>query len=191
MAAKKAWRAVLAVFILALAGCGQADEPPRAVTATPAAAASAKTNATMPKLCGATRPAQRDPFPYNRDAARRDRIVDAGRTAGESRGYDGGHASFEGLDAAGLATLIEANFIDPHERHNGAPSSWDILQFLCRHAEVRANGYVIGLDRPDYRTSIDDISAWTVTPALRAEAEEFCVDAEESTFEEHLECFWD
>ena len=145
----------------------------------------------MPKLCGAPRPAERDPFPYNRDAARRDRIVDAGRVAGETQGYDSDYAGFEDLDAAGLATLIEADFIDPHERHNAAPSVWDILQFLCRHADVRANGYVIGLGRPDYRTSIDDISALTITPALRADAEKFCVDADESVLDQHLECFWD
>jgi hypothetical protein len=90
------------VFVLALAGCGNADQPRRPVTATPAATPSA----TMPKLCGATRPAERDPFPDNRDAARRDRIVDAGRVAGESHGYQGGLASFEDLDAADLAMLI-------------------------------------------------------------------------------------
>ena len=48
----------------------------------------------------------------------------------------------------------------PHNKQNAAPTTWEIIQLLCRH--------------PD-----------------RADAEKFCVDADEVELADHLECFWD
>lgn len=87
--------------------------------------------------------------------------------------------------------LIESRYLDPYDRQNAAPTAWEIFQFQCRHPEVSANGYVTSQARPDYRTTLDDISASTVTAALRGDAETFCAEADESIIEEHLECFWD
>ncbi|GGM55624.1 hypothetical protein ACFFX1_08125 [Dactylosporangium sucinum] len=138
-----------------------------------------------PALCDATQPVEVSPFEYNRDATRRDKALGVGR------GYTGGIASFEGVDAARLAWLLDQRYIDPYERQNEAPTVWEIFQFLCGHPTVRAAGYVVTPDRVDYRTSIEDISASSIDATLRPDAERFCADAEGKTFDGHLECFWD
>jgi hypothetical protein len=150
---------------------------------------STPTAASNPALCEAPQPAELVPFPFNKAAARRDWLVDAGRDP-DSPGYTGGIATFFDVDAEKLAMLIEEKFVDPYERLNEAPSVWEIFRFLCTHPTVRASGYVVSLDRPDYRTSIDDLYAPDIDAALRADAEEFCIDAE-ATFDGQLECFWD
>jgi hypothetical protein len=140
--------------------------------------------AVNPDLCKASGPAEQTPFAYNQDAASRDRLVNA------QLPYLGGIASFYDLDVHHLATLIEEHHIDPHERHNAAPTVWEIFTFMCGHPTVRASGYVVSLDRPDYRTSIDDVAAPSIDAALRADARQLCADAQ-TTFDGHLECFWD
>jgi len=105
--------------------------------------------------------------------------------------YVGGAAHFDNLDAAGLAALIVARFIDPHERQNAAPTAWEIFQFLCRHPQARAMGYVISIDRPDYRTSIETVYADQIDAELRADATKFCAEADQMTTDDRLECFWD
>ena len=192
--------ATAVAVVLASGGCGvprpALNQPasPSAST-TPGAVSVAVTTASAsvvadgPPLCSAPRPAQLTPFPFNRDAARRDAMVGAGLSPIQ-KGYVGGVADFYGIDAQGLAVLIEEKFIDPYDRQNSAPTVWDIFQFLCRHPRVTASGYVVSLDRPDYRTSIDDIAAPGMDAELRADAQAFCVDAE-TEFEGHLECFWD
>lgn len=140
-------------------------------------------------MCAAPKPARRVPFPFNRDAKRRHGMIGVGPTGGPPE-YAGGVARFYELDAHGLASLIEADFIDPHEAHNAAPTGWDILRFLCRHPQVRAAGYVVSPDRPDYRTSLDTVYAPDIDPGLATAARAFCVDAETAQ-DEHLECFWD
>lgn len=52
-------------------------------------------------------------------------------------------------------------------------------------------GYVISMDRPDYRTSLETVYAEKIDASLRADAMTFCVDADAVTFDDHLECFWD
>jgi hypothetical protein len=103
----------------------------------------------------------------------------------------GGAAHFDNLDSTGLAALIEARFIDPYEQQDLAPTTWQIFQFLCHHPQVRAMGYVISIDRPDYRTSLETVYANEIDTDLRTDAEKFCVDADEVTTDGQLECFWD
>ena len=52
-------------------------------------------------------------------------------------------------------------------------------------------GYVISIDRPDYRTSLETVYASEIDADLRTDAEKFCVDTDEMTTDDHLECFWD
>jgi len=144
-----------------------------------------------PALCESPEPARRDPFPFNRDAARRDRMLHFYDTGAGVGRYSGGTAHFTDLDSTGLAALIEARFIDPYDQQNAAPTVWKIFQFLCRHPQVRAMGYVVSIDRPDYRTSLEAVYANEVDSDLRADAEKFCVDADEVAIDDRLECFWD
>ena len=75
-------------------------------------------------------------------------------------------------------------------RHNESPLMWEIFQFMCEHPTVQASGYVISIDREDYRTTLDDISAESLTAELRTDATTFCATAE-TEMASSLECFWD
>jgi hypothetical protein len=191
--------AAVCSMLPALSGCGIGDATgsglPAAAAAGsgPASAPAATSAAARPALCDGRKPAPRDPFPFNRDATRRDGMLhfyDAGGDPGGER-YVGGTAFFDSLDSATLAALIEARFIDPYDRQNAAPTAWEILGFLCRHPQVRAMGYVTSIERPDYRTSLETVYAGEIDAELRADALKFCVDAEGLATDDHLECFWD
>ena len=180
---------------MALVGCGNGRAAGSALPAAaasssgPAAPREATPTVANPALCASREPAPRDPFPFNRDAARRDGMLHFYDPGGER--YAGGAAHFDDLDSTGLAALLEARFIDPHEGQNAAPTAWEIFQFLCRHPQARAMGYVISIERPDYRTSLETVYAEQIDADLRTDAGKFCVDADEVTTDDHLECFWD
>ncbi|MET8082609.1 hypothetical protein [Micromonospora sp. NPDC005237] len=139
-----------------------------------------------PPLCDGPTPAEVDEFRFNRDAGRRDLLVGIEPTT-----YQGGIASFDDLDAGGLAELLGSRFVDPYDRQNAAPTVWEIFRFLCAHPEVRAAGYVVSADRDDYRTSIESIYASRVDAALSADAAAFCTEADAVVLDGQLECFWD
>jgi hypothetical protein len=147
--------------------------------------------AIRPDLCDADRPAARDPFPFNRDAARRDSLLPFLDLLGNGETFTGGAGFFGPLDAAGLATLFDERWLDPDDRQNAAPSAWDIFQFVCDHPGTHAQGYAVSPDREDYRVSLETVWAPEIDDALRADAVEFCVDADAVETSDHLECFWD
>jgi hypothetical protein len=177
---------------LGLAGCQNYHAsapalPAVASSSSPTTAGAASSSTGRPTLCDSRKPASRDPFPFNRDAARRDGMLHF--YLGDE--YSGGTKHFNDLDSTGLAALIKARFIDPYDRQNAAPTAWEIFQFLCSHPQVRTMGYVVSVDRPDYRTSLETVYAEHIDAALRSDAEKFCVDAEALVTDDHLECFWD
>jgi hypothetical protein len=178
---------------LGLAGCQNYRAsvpalPAVALSSSPTTAGAAWSSMGRPTLCDSRKPESRDPFPFNRDAARRDGMLHF--YLGDE--YSGGTRYFNGLDSTGLAALIKARFIDPDGRQNAAPTAWgEIFQFLCSHPQVRTMGYVVSVDRPDYRTSLETVYSEHIDAALRSDAEKFCVDAEAVVTDDHLECFWD
>ena len=105
--------------------------------------------------------------------------------------YVGGAASFYGIDVDTVAELLTDRYVDPYEYQNEAPTIWEIFKFMCRFPEVQASGYVISIDRPDYRTSLDDISVDVSTTSQQNEVLTFCADAETDMQDGGLECFWD
>jgi len=161
-----------------------------ATTAEAVAPAATGPAPAPPSLCRGPKPRESHPFPYNRDSARRDRLLHF-VSQFDGATYSGGMASVDDLDATMLATLIEAKFIDPYERQNASPTVWEIFRFLCRHPQVSAGGYAISPDRPDYRMSIDSIYGGEVNAEMRAEAETFCREAEGVEMDSRFECFWD
>jgi len=160
-----------------------------ATTRTLPASAVASGAPQLPRAqCGGPRPAGVDPFPFNRAASERDRVVGIS-DAGDYEA--GGVAHFDGLDATGLAVLLEERFVDPDDRQNASPTVWEIFRFLCSHPTVRAAGYVVSPDREDYRTSIEAIKAPAIDAHLRADARAFCTDTDGLELGDSLECFWD
>nr|BFE59377.1 hypothetical protein GCM10020063_039030 [Dactylosporangium thailandense] len=176
------------VLLVLLAGCAAPPMAPGGVPGAPTTGVPSVAPVAVsadPAACTAPQPARADPFPFNRDAARRDAVLGVGGT------YLGGVESFENLDATKLGWLIAERYADPYDTQNAAPSVWEIFRFLCAHPKVRAAGYVVSIERDDYRTSIEDIYASAPDATLKADARAFCAEADESTFDGRLECFWD
>ncbi|AEV85388.1 hypothetical protein ACWT_4368 [Actinoplanes sp. SE50] len=164
---------------------------PGAGTATVAAVAVSTGAPVRPALCDAARPAPRDPFPFNPDAAGRDRLLPFVDLLGNGATFTGGAGYFGPLDAAGLAALLDGKWLDPDDRQNAAPSAWDIFRFVCDHPGTHAQGYAVSPDRDDYRVSLETVWAPRIDDALRADATRFCADADAIETSDHLECFWD
>jgi hypothetical protein len=189
-----ALRAVsVGALLFALTGC-VAGVPANEVLPLPSGAPgylpppTSSVSVGAPALCTSPEPPPLDPFPYNRDSVRRDRLVGVA----PNDPYLGGIAYFYDADANDVAALIDAKFVNPYESQNEAPTVWEIFQLQCRYPQVLASGYVVSPDRPDYRTSIDDIHADRSVTMLREPAREFCADAEDMDFTvESFECFWD
>jgi hypothetical protein len=192
------------IAVLALGGCTRtvARDSPSAVPSPTSQAANAPSSpptsgpaATVSPslaLCNAREPAPTEPFPFNRDDQARDALV---RTAQQmsvpgSMTYAGGIAEFYGIDVATVAQLIADRYLDPYDRQNDAPTAWQILRFMCLHPTVYASGYVVSIDRDDYRTTLDDIAADDLTPELRTAATAFCTNGD-NEMDSGLECFWD
>ncbi|MFD1374096.1 hypothetical protein [Actinoplanes sichuanensis] len=164
---------------------------PAVVAADPAGTTVHTSAPARPALCDAERPVARDPFPYNRDAAARDRLLPFLDLLGNGETFTGGAGFFGPMDAAGLAELLDGEWLDPDDRQNLAPSAWDIFQFVCDHPGTHAQGYAISPDREDYRISLETIWAPEIDDALRADALAFCVGTEALETTDELECFWD
>ncbi|MEU4164068.1 hypothetical protein [Actinoplanes sp. NPDC026670] len=182
---------LVAVAFSASSGPSDPAVGPAAVGAATSEMADGVGAVVRPALCDADRPAARDAFPFNRDAARRDSMLPFLDLLGNGETFTGGAGFFGPLDAAGLATLFDERWLDPDDRQNAAPSAWDIFQFVCDHPGTHAQGYAISLDREDYRVSLETVWAPEIDDVLRADAVEFCVDADAVETSDHLECFWD
>jgi hypothetical protein len=183
-----------ALLLLPLAACVVPSpvalpEPRTAAPAVTATPAPTGIQGVRPPMCDQPRPTDRDPFPYNRDAEKRDAYLQFYPDPKPS--YLGGAASFDNLDASTLAALIDDRYADPADAQNLAPDIWNIFAFMCAHPAVRAAGYAVSRDRPDYRVSLEAVYAEEITPELRADAEDFCTDADGLELDDHLECFWD
>jgi hypothetical protein len=53
------------------------------------------------------------------------------------------------------------------------PKSREIFRFRCAHPNVRAAGYVVSVERADYRASIEAIYASEIDADLRTDARTF------------------
>ena len=71
----------------------------------------------------------------------------------------GGIRHFEYLDYPTLQKLVDKKFIDPEGCQNYSPSTGDFLAFMEAHPEFTAHGYAIGLNRDDYRITIEGIES--------------------------------
>lgn len=112
------------------------------------------------------------PYKLNRDQATRDQLV-FGRPMTSDLEY------FEDMDAPLLARLIAERFADPSEQQNEAYPIKDFLAFMEVHPWTRAHGYVVDLQRGDYRVSVEGLAG--VAPS-KVEADAFlafCKHADE------------
>ena len=108
-------------------------------------------------------------FIYNKDEAVRDKIIFGSY---EPEKYTGGIRRFEDLTAEKLRELVEADFIDLHERHNLCPDVGTILRFMEQYSGYMATGYAISARRDDYRVSLDGLQKDGYD--MESELDEFC-----------------
>jgi hypothetical protein len=90
----------------------------------------------------------------NKNQTLRDRILEPFF----SENYGGGIRRFEGLTYDALHQLFNDGFVDPSETQNDSPEAQEFLSFLKGHKEnFTAHGYVVSVDREDYRLSIEGV----------------------------------
>ena len=97
----------------------------------------------------------------NKDFEKRDKIIQDNCLKIDTE-YLGGIRRFDCLSLSGLEQLIENQFIDLEEQQNSAPTIRKLYEIGKKFAnlgyELKYSGYVVSIDRSDYRTSIDEIN---------------------------------
>ena len=71
--------------------------------------------------------------------------------------YLGGIRHFKRLNVERLTQLIDNGFVDLTDRQNEAPSIRRIYGFMKKYPNYLAHGYVVDVNRGDYRLSIEGV----------------------------------
>lgn len=78
----------------------------------------------------------------------------------DERNYHGGIRSFEKLDLATAASLLQKGYLSVDEQQNNSPTVGEILEFCTTHELAKGwalHGYTVSRDRADIRVSIEGI----------------------------------
>jgi hypothetical protein len=86
---------------------------------------------------------------------------------------------FVGLTAVNLRKLIDEGFADPEEQQNDAPSIREFIEYMEAHPGLTAHGYAVGLERPDYRVSIEGLKGVVASAEEALDFEHWCRRADE------------
>lgn len=93
-------------------------------------------------------------FTFNKDQEMRDRIIapyyDADKSFGGTRHYIN-------MPLEILEKLVALKFAEPEETQNDSPSIAEFIEYMKEHPYARAHGYTVGLDRSDYRVSVEGL----------------------------------
>lgn len=94
-------------------------------------------------------------FEFNKDVKTRDIIV-----FGEydPKKYMGGIRQFEGLSFETVKKLLELGYMDPEETQNGSPTAEKMMAYAEEWGDYTFDGYVVSIDRCDYRVNLTAIS---------------------------------
>ena len=131
----------------------------------------------------------------NRDQKTRDKVI----WGDVEVSYTGGICNFKILTLEQLEGLIEGNFINLFERQNNSPSVEQFREFLKKHPDMVAHGYAVGLEREDYRVTIEGVcfaGKQAASQQLMEDFEELCLGDKygcgpDSMNIESLYCWWD
>lgn len=112
----------------------------------------------------------------------------------DKKAYMGGIRRFEKLPVEKLKELVDLEFIDPDDGHNAAPVTQTILEFMTLYPDYTAMGYVVSVQRDDYRMNVDGVEKDSGT-STAAELEDFKTtfgDADEFTADDdEMYCWFD
>jgi hypothetical protein len=107
--------------------------------------------------------------------------------------YLGGVRHYENLDIGKLRWLKMKKFLKPEEKQNYAPTIDEFMKFMGKYPKVKAHGYVVSLNRSDYRISIEGLMfTGIISHQLQKDFVELCRQADEFRMEDcHLFAWWD
>lgn len=128
-------------------------------------------------------------FEFNKDVKTRDEMI-FGRY--EPSAYAGGIRRFEGLSLELVKKLIELKFINPDDAQNYSPTINGFIEYAEDWEDYEFGGYVVSIDRDDYRVSIDSIEK--SEPISKKEMVAFVKmfrDADEFSIEDGLYAWYD
>ncbi len=122
----------------------------------------------------------------NRDYKTRDNLLGINQEK-----YDIVH--FDNVTADTLQQLIDNKFADPEETQNDSPTIQAFLEFMKQYPATLAHGYVVSINRGDYRTSIEGlyVPEEAVTPDLLKAFVTFSRNADELDVDTYLRSWWD
>jgi hypothetical protein len=105
----------------------------------------------------------------------------------------GGTKHFENMSVNTLAKLLENNFIDPDDTQNSSPTVEEFFEFMKQYPKMKAHGYAVSHERPDYRISIEGLSLeGKYTKKMLLDFVHFARQSDEFTADENgLYCWWD
>lgn len=101
---------------------------------------------------------------------------------------------FEKASVTQIKRLIKEGFLDIEEKINESPSTREFIKFLEKHPNGYAHGYLISVDREDYRVSIEGIGYKKIRGNidLRTDFINFCMQADVLIINEtELYAWWD
>lgn len=96
-------------------------------------------------------------YDLNTDAKLRDEII-FGKYNEDNYSNLGEIKHFSKLSLDKLKKLIELNFILLDECQNDSPTTEEILNFMKNYPEYYAHGYTVGLQREDYRITLEGVA---------------------------------
>ena len=127
-------------------------------------------------------------FKYNKDWETRDKLIFG--KADKSR-YMGGCRRFSGVNYRTLCTLLEEKFIDPQEAQNNSPTTEEIMSFMKEYPDFTAHGYVVSIDRDDYRVTIEGVDGSNyASPSMELLTDFINLFRYADDFDIHSLCCW-
>lgn len=126
----------------------------------------------------------------NQDVVTRDNIIFGSYDKSK---YSGGIRHFKNLSLDKLKLLVKDNFADTEDAQNWAPTIGEMIDFMTKYSGYTAHGYVVEIERPDYRVSLEGVSKESAADSL-AELQDFSSlfkEADELVTENMMYCWFD
>lgn len=102
-------------------------------------------------------------------------------------------AHFKGIHIDKLKELLKKKLINPDLTQNGSPTIEAFMDFMEKHPDVLAHGYVIVPSRDDHRVSLEGVEykGEATKELIYAFAEAFRYADEFEISKNGLHCWWD
>lgn len=150
-----------------------------------------KFDRTCPK-CGAPVPVADGACVFNKDWKLRDSMLEWNphleKWITDKEHYDVRH--FVNLDANTLEKMIELGFADPEDQQNEAPTIAEFLKWMKENPSYKAHGYVVCVERDDYRLSVEGVDGCGKTPEEISHFKNMFWNADEFDIEDNYQRAW-